>query len=50
MDGLTLGQFEDTISCGCHLIPTQMIEQGVQCDECDYHDREEAKNGQTKKT
>ena len=38
MDDLILGQFEDTISCGCHIIPTQLIEQGVQCDECSYHD------------
>jgi hypothetical protein len=47
MDGLILGQFEDTISCGCHIIPTQLIEQGVQCDECHYHDKmmEEAKDG-----
>tara|TARA_R100000482_G_C5023495_1_gene100865 strand:+ start:213 stop:395 length:183 start_codon:yes stop_codon:yes gene_type:complete len=38
MDDFTLEQFEDTISCGCHLIPTELIEQGVQCDECSYHD------------
>tara|TARA_B100000700_G_scaffold151480_1_gene168194 strand:+ start:779 stop:925 length:147 start_codon:yes stop_codon:yes gene_type:complete len=47
MDSFILEQFEDTISCGCHLIPTQLIEQGVQCEECHYHDKmmEEAKNG-----
>tara|TARA_R100000008_G_scaffold53128_1_gene32218 strand:- start:375 stop:542 length:168 start_codon:yes stop_codon:yes gene_type:complete len=52
MDDLILGQFEDTVSCGCHLIATEMLELGVQCDECRYHDlmMEEARYGATKKT
>ena len=51
MDDFILEQFEDTISCGCHIIPTELIEQGVQCDECSYHDTmmEEARYGETKK-
>ena len=50
MDSFILEQFEDTISCGCHLIATEMLELGVQCDECIYHDlmMEEARYGETK--
>ena len=51
MDSFILEKFEDTISCGCHLIATEMLELGVQCDECRYHDlmMEEARYGETKK-
>ncbi len=28
---------EETHHCQCHEIPTELLECGVECDECSYH-------------